>query len=320
MKFSEKWLREWVNPSVSTQELAEQLTMAGLEVAAITPVAGSFSNVLVGKVLQVETHPNAERLHICQIQISQEQPALTIICGAKNVRPDLKVAVAIIGSVLPNNFKIKKAKLRGVESYGMICSSSELGLSNESAGIMELPNNAPIGIELSEYLELDDNIITIELTPNRSDCLSINGLARELATINKCKLKSPKFSSITSGCKDTFPISISAKSGCPRYVGRVIRDVNQSAQTPLWITEKLRRSDIKTISAIVDITNYVMLELGQPLHAFDLAKLDTKINVRYAGTKEKLTLLDGQELQLTQQTLVIADQSKALAMAGVMGG
>ena len=319
MKFSEQWLREWVNPKISTTKLTEQLTMAGLEVGTVTSVAEDFTDVVVGEVLDVQPHPNAERLQLCTVKIAP-QKTLSIVCGAKNVRPHLKVAIATIGANLPNNIKIKKAKLRGIESYGMICSISELGLAKTSTGIMELPKNAPLGKGLREYLNLNDKAIEIELTANRGDCLSIAGIAHEVATINKCKIKAPISKKIPTKIKDTFPIYITAKAGCPRYVGRIIHGINPQVPTPIWIQERLRRSDINAISPVVDITNYVMLELGQPLHAFDLAKLHTNIQVRYAKAKEAITLLDGQKLKLDEQTLVIADSKKALAIAGVMGG
>jgi phenylalanyl-tRNA synthetase beta chain len=319
MKFSEQWLREWVNPKISTSELTEQLTMAGLEVGAITPVAEDFTGVIVGEVLDIQPHPNAERLRLCTVKIAP-QKTLSIICGAKNVRPHLKVAVATIGANLPNNLKIKKAKLRGIESSGMICSLSELGLAKTSTGIMELPKNAPIGKELREYLNLNDKSIEIELTPNRGDCLSIAGIAREVSVINNTKIKVPISKKTVTKIKDTFPIYITAKGACSRYVGRIIRGLNPKIQTPIWIQERLRRSDINAISPIVDITNYVMLELGQPLHAFNLAKLNTNIQVRYAKAKEAITLLNEQKLKLDEQTLVIADSKTPLAIAGVMGG
>lgn len=319
MKFSEQWLREWVNPHISTAELAAQLTMAGLEISSITPVAADFTGVVVGEILDAKQHPNAERLKICTVKISPQE-SLTIVCGAKNARSGLKVAVAKVGAVLPNGLKIKKAKLRGVDSGGMICSVSELGLEKTSEGIMELPKNASVGKELRQYLKLDDNCFEVELTPNRGDALSIAGIAREVAAINKCKINMPRFKKTSAHLKDKFPIHITAKAACPHYVGCIIKDIDPKAQTPMWMQERLRRSSINTISPIVDVANYVMLELGQPLHAFDLTKLNTNIQVRYASANETIILLDGREVKLNEQTLVIADHKKVLAIAGVMGG
>lgn len=319
MKFSEQWLRLWVNPKIDTNKLTEQLTMAGLEVDSIAPVALPFTNVVVGKVLTVKPHPNAERLRICEVNVGAKQN-LTIVCGAKNVCADLKVAVALLGALLPGDLKIKKAKLRGIESCGMICSAQELGLGKSSDGIMELPSDAPLGKDLRTYFKLDDNTIEIELTPNRGDCLSIAGIAREIAVINRCQYECPKTKNITAAITDKFPIHVTAKSACPRYIGRVIRNINNTAKTPLWMQERLRRSEINAISPVVDVTNYVMLELGQPLHAFDLAKLHGGIQVRYAKAKETIILLDGQKLTLNDKVLVIADEKKAMALAGVMGG
>jgi len=318
MKFSEKWLHEWVDPKVDADQLANRLTMAGLE-ATVHPVAEEFSNVVVGQILDVKPHPNAERLSICQVKVGTKK-ILTIICGAKNVRPDLKVAVALPGAVLPADLKIKRVKLRGVESCGMICSSSELGLTKSSIGIFELPQDAPVSKDLYKYLELSDHIIEVDITPNRGDCLSIAGIAREVSTINRCVGKFPSIHDISANITDTLPIQISAKPACPRYIGRIIRGIESGAETPLWISERLRRSDINPISPVVDVANYVMLELGQPLHIFDLAKVHKNIQVRYAKAKESITLLNGQQLKLDERALVIADDQKALALAGIMGG
>jgi phenylalanyl-tRNA synthetase beta chain len=318
MKFSEKWLREWVNPEIDTQKLVHQVTMAGLEVDGVEQVAGSFTGVVVGHVLSVEKHPDAEKLSVCRVTNGQDE--FQVVCGAPNVRANLKVPFAMIGAVLPGDFAIKKAKLRGVESMGMLCAEAELGLSDASDGLMELSADAPVGKSLREYLVLDDVVIEVDLTPNRSDCLCIAGLAREVAVLNRKELKSVKIAAHEAVVKDTFPVTLSAPDACPKYVGRVIRDINPEAETPVWMKEKLRRSGVRSIDPVVDVTNYVMIELGQPMHAFDLDKLDGKIDVRMAKLGEKLTLLDGQEVALRSDTLVIADKGKALAMAGIMGG
>lgn len=319
MKFSEQWLRSFVDPQISTADLAEKLTMAGLEIESIVPAALDFRGVVVGEVLEVEKHPDADKLHICKVDVAAEE-VLEIVCGARNVRTGLKVAVAKVGAVLPENFKIKQAKLRGVVSSGMLCSESELGLAKTSAGIMELPKDAGVGGDFREYLEINDNIIDVSITPNRGDCLSIRGMAREVAALTKAELNSINIEDVTATISDNFNVEIKAQSECSHYCGRVIKGVNSKAATTLWMQERLRRSGINTISAIVDITNYVMLELGQPLHAFDLDKLHGKISVRHAKAQEKLTLLDQQELTLNERDVVIADQNEALALAGVMGG
>jgi len=322
MKFSESWLRELVSPKLTTQELEAQLTMAGLEVDGVEAVAADFTGIVVGEVVKREQHPDADKLSLCQVSDGKEM--FQIVCGAGNVREGLKIPFAKIGAVLPSadgkGFKIKKAKLRGVESFGMLCAEAEMGMSDSSDGLMELPNDAPLGKDIREYLQLDDTIIEVDLTPNRADCLSINGLAREVGTLNKEDVFEQEIAEVASVIDDTVAVSLSAVDACPKYVGRVIKGVNVQAQTPLWMVEKLRRSDIRSIDPIVDVTNFVLLEMGQPMHAFDMAKLDGGINVRMATSGEELTLLGGQEVKLNDDTLVIADQSKALAIAGIMGG
>ena len=319
MKISEQWLREWVNPDVSTQTIADDITMAGLEVDSIEPAAGEFTNILVAKVVSVEKHPDADKLNICKVDAGTGEP-LQIVCGAANVREGLMVACAMIGAVLPGNFKIKKSKLRGVESYGMLCSEKEMGLADSADGLMELPDDAPIGTDIREYLDLNDTIIEVDLTPNRSDCLSIAGVAREVGTLYQCPVNALEVLPVKADIDDSFPVKVSAPSACPRYLGRVIRNVNGRATTPLWMVEKLRRSGIRSLSPVVDITNYVMIELGQPMHAFDLDQLQGGIEVRLAQAGEKLTLLDGKEIECNDKTLLIADESRPLALAGVMGG
>lgn len=318
MKFNEQWLREWVNPNISRQALLEQLTMAGLEVDAVEPVATELVGIVVGLVTQVDPHPDAERLQVCRVDVGAE--LLTIVCGAKNVAVGIKVPTALVGAVLPNGTKIKKAKLRGVSSFGMLCSAAELGLAESAAGLMALPNEGKPGQSVVELLQLDDVSIEIGLTPNRGDCLSLLGISREVSALNRCKIKEPSASIVVAQTDETFPVEILEPKACPRYVGRVLRGINSAATTPLWMTEKLRRCGLRSIHPVVDVTNFVLLELGQPMHAFDISKLSGEIKVRYAGEGEKLTLLDGKEVKLDQKTLVIADQQQALALAGVMGG
>ncbi|GLU40093.1 phenylalanine--tRNA ligase subunit beta [Pseudomonas sp. NBRC 100443] len=318
MKFSEQWLRSWVNPQVSRDELVARLSMAGLEVDAVIPVAGAFSGVVVGEVLSTEQHPDADKLRVCQVSNGSE--TFQVVCGAPNVRPGLKIPFAMIGAELPGDFKIKKAKLRGVESNGMLCSAKELEISDDNAGLMELAADAPVGASIRDYLELDDASIEIGLTPNRGDCLSLTGLAREVGALYSAPVTFVDVKPVAPGIDDVRPIELLAPNACPRYLGRVIRNVDLSKPTPLWMVERLRRSDIRSIDAAVDITNYVMLELGQPMHAFDLDEIKGGIRVRMAEEGEKLVLLDGQEVALRTDTLVIADHERALAMAGVMGG
>ena len=318
MKFSKAWLSELLNFEIDTAKLAEQLTMVGLEVAEVKPVAGDFCGVIVGEIIEVSSHPNADKLTVCRVNVGESEP-LIIVCGAANVRPKLKIPVAVVGAILPNNFKIKKAKLRSVESCGMMCSAVELGLAETSSGLLELLDDAPVAMDLRQYLMLDDATIEIELTPDRGDCLSIVGIAREVAAINRIKRSQLKPANIiTQG--PSLPVVIKAPDACPHYCGRIIRGINNQITTPIWIQERLRRSGIGIINPVVDVANYVMLELGQPLHAFDLAKLDEKIQVRYAALGEKITLLDGSKIELNAKTLVIADNSQVLAVAGIMGG
>lgn len=318
MKFSEQWLRGWVSPQVSRDELVARLSMAGLEVDSVTPAAGAFSGVVVGEVLSTEQHPDADKLRVCQVSNGSE--TFQVVCGAPNVRPGLKIPFAMIGAQLPGDFKIKKAKLRGVESNGMLCSQSELQVGEGNDGLMELPADAPVGQDFRVWLELDDVSIEVDLTPNRGDCLSLAGLAREVGALYAAPVSVPAVAEVPVAHDEVRPVEVLAASACPRYLGRVIRNVDLSRPTPLWMAERLRRSDIRSIDAAVDITNYVMIELGQPLHAFDLAEINGGIRVRMAEEGEKLVLLDGQEVSLRADTLVIADHQRALAIAGVMGG
>lgn len=320
MKLSEQWLREWVNPHLNVKQLAEQMTLAGLEVAAIHPVAGTFNKVVVGEVLSIKPHPDAKRLHVCEVNVGTHQ-ALQIVCGAKNCRAGLKVAVAKVGAQLPHDISIKAATLRGVVSEGMLCSSSELALTEISSesGILELPENAPVGKDIHDYLQLNDYCLDVHLTPNRGDCLSVKGLARDIAAMTQETMTALHFVEQTAVINDKMNIQVAVSEACPYYAGRIIRDIDTQAKTPLWMQERLRRSGVRSIHPVVDVTNYVMLELGQPLHAFDLKKLSGELTVRYAHQKESITLLNEKEVVLDQQSLVIADENQVQAIAGVMG-
>lgn len=318
MKFSEQWLRSWANPAADRDALVAKLSMVGLEVDSVTPVAGAFHGVVVGEILSAEQHPDADKLRVCQVSNGSE--TFQVVCGAPNARPGIKVPFAMIGAELGDDFKIKKAKLRGVESFGMLCSASELKISDDHSGLMELAADAPVGTDIREYLGLDDVVIEIGLTPNRGDCLSLAGLAREVGAVYGCEVQPVTIQPVAPAHDETRPVELLAPQACPRYLGRVIRNVDLSRPTPLWMVERLRRSDIRSIDPAVDVTNYVMLELGQPMHAFDLNEIRGGIRVRMAEQGEKLVLLDGQEVTLSADTLVIADHERPLAIAGVMGG
>ena len=318
MKVSEIWLREWVNPLMDAQQLAALLTMAGLEVDSINPVAGVFEGVVIAEVIKCQPHPQADKLSLCDVKTDTEH--LNIVCGAANVRKGLKVALAKKGAVLPGGMIIKETKLRGELSQGMLCSASELGLTDTSEGIIELDENAPLGQDLRTYLFLNDFVLDIDLTPNRADCLSIQGIAREVAAITQTPLTLPAKKTIPPMLDECKVVHLQANESCSYYSGRVIRGVDMNVPTPLWMRERLRRSGVRSINPIVDITNYVMLELGQPMHAFDLNQINGDITVRLSKQGENLTLLDGQQITLTEDILVIADNHQLLALAGVMGG
>ncbi|RLA58625.1 MAG: phenylalanine--tRNA ligase subunit beta [Gammaproteobacteria bacterium] len=318
MNISEQWLREWVSPELTTEELAHQLTMAGLEVDAIEPVAGDFSGVVVAQIISTEQHPDADKLRVCQVNTGTD--TVQIVCGAPNARAGLKAPLARVGAVLPGDFKIKQAKLRGMESQGMLCAEQELRLSEASNGLMELATDAPVGADIRDYLQLDDKAIEIGLTPNRADCLGIAGIAREVGLLNSMSVTTLAYDNVSESIQDTFPVELQAADRCPRYVGRVIKGVDVSRPSPLWLREKLRRCGVRSIDAVVDVTNYLLLELGQPMHAFDFDKLHGGIVVRMAHQGESLELLDGQTIELQPDTLVIADHSVPVAMAGIMGG
>ncbi|HAV5534136.1 phenylalanine--tRNA ligase subunit beta [Acinetobacter baumannii] len=318
MKISENWLRTWVNPAIDSDTLSDQLTMLGLEVDELAPVAKPFTGVVVGEVLTVEQHPDADRLRVTTVNIGSGEP-LQIVCGAPNVRAGMKAPVATIGAILPGDFKIKKGKLRGVESQGMLCGASEIDLEDKIDGLLELPDDAPVGVNIREYLKLDDNVIDISITPNRGDCFSIRGIAREVAVINQLQMNEPEIKSVDATITDEKKVVINT-DGAPRYLGRVIKNVNVKAATPEWMEQALARSGIRTHSILVDVTNYVLMELGQPMHAFDLAKIEGTVHVRQAKPQEKLQLLNDQEVELQEDVMVIADDQKALAIAGIMGG
>lgn len=319
MKINESWLRDLVDPSMDANALGELLTMAGLELDGTEPAAPPFSGVIVARIAEIEQHPNADKLRVCQVDTGEG--ALTqVICGAANARQGLTVAMATVGAVLPGDFRIKKAKLRGIESFGMLCSAAELGLAESAEGIMELPDDVAPGTDFRDWMNLDDIVFDIDLTPNRADCLSLQGVAREVSALTGAPLNLPEIETVAAASETTLPVELDATSACPRYVGRMMTGVNTKAETPLWMQEKLRRCGIRSLSPVVDVTNFVMLELGQPMHAFDADKLQGGIRVRRAESGEQLELLDGKVVELDSDTLVIADHGQALAIAGVMGG
>ncbi|MCK3657198.1 phenylalanine--tRNA ligase subunit beta [Pasteurellaceae bacterium Pebbles2] len=319
MKFSEQWVREWVNPAINTEQLCDQITMLGLEVDGVEAVAGEFNGVVVGEVVECAQHPDADKLRVTKVNVGGER-LLDIVCGAPNCRQGLKVACAVEGAVLPGDFKIKKTKLRGQPSEGMLCSFSELGISEDHNGIIELPADAPVGTDFRQYLQLNDNAIEISLTPNRADCLSIAGIAREIGVVNKLAVNAPQFDVVPVTHNEVVNIELNAPEACPRYLLRSVKNVNVKASSPMWLKEKLRRCGIRSIDPVVDITNYILLEFGQPMHAFDAAKVTQPVQVRMAKEGEELVLLDGTTAKLQSNTLVIADQKGALAMAGIFGG
>jgi len=318
MKYNETWLREWVQPEIEADALLEQLTMAGLEVDGTTPVAGSFAGVVVGRVLAAEPHPNADKLSVCEVD--DGEGTHQVVCGAPNVRAGLTTAFARIGAVLPGDFKIRKAKLRDVVSHGMLCSAAELELGDDHDGILELPDDLMPGADLRQVLDLDDRIVEMELTPNRGDCLSIRGLAREVGVLNDAPVTAPAIEPTAAACDDSLEVRLEDADGCPRYLGRVIRGVDIARPSPRWLQERLRRVGLRSIDAVVDVTNLVMMELGQPMHAFDLGQLAAPIVVRRSVAGETLTLLDGREVTFDDRTLLITDANGPVAIAGVMGG
>ena len=320
MLFTEEWLRQYCNPQLSTEELAETLTMAGLEVEEVTSVAPAFTGVVVAEVLACRDHENSDHLHVCEVNAGTGE-TLQIVCGAPNVRAGIKVACATIGAVLPGDFKIKKSKLRGVVSMGMLCSARELGISEEHNGIWILPEDAPIGTDIREYARLDDSKIEIKLTPNRGDALSVTGVARDLHAVTGAPLVMPAMDPVPATCECVKPVVIEAPDLCGRFTGRVIRNLNPAAETPQWMRDRLERAGMRHISALVDISNYVMLELGRPTHFFDLAKLEgDRITVRWAREGESLKLLNEQTVELTPYYGVVCDGDTPSCIAGIMGG
>lgn len=319
MKFSESWLRQFVNPDLSSEALAELLTMAGLEVEERGPVAPPFNNVVVGHVLSVTKHPDADRLNVCEVDAGEGAPR-QIVCGASNVAVGLNVPCALPGAVLPGDFKIKEAKVRGVPSAGMLCAAAELGLAKESDGLMILAADAKPGTPLRELLGLDDICLELKLTPNRPDCLGLLGLAREVSALTNTPVKTPDIKAVAPMHQQTVPVSIEAADLCGRFTGRIIKGVNAKAQTPAWMTQALERCGLRPISALVDISNYVMLELNRPNHVFDLNAVQGGLTVRWANAAEKLTLLGGAEVSLDARYGVIADAAGAISLAGIMGG
>ena len=302
MKFSENWLREFVDFDISTAQLVDELTMAGLEVDAVEPVAADFEGIVVGEILEVSPHPDADKLVVCSVSSGDEQHQ--VVCGAPNARPGIRVPYARVGARLPD-LKIRKAKLRGVESSGMLCSERELGLSDSHEGLMELAGDAPVGTDIREYLGLNDSMIELDLTPNRADCFGMLGVGRETALIARAPLKSVEVDAVPAAIEDVFGVELAAGEACPRFAGRVIRGIDLDAETPLWMKEKLRRSGIRSIDPVVDVTNFVMMELGQPMHAYDLDRLSGKIVVRMSRAGDKVKLLDGSEVELQPETLFV---------------
>lgn len=318
MKFSEAWLREWVDPGLSRDALLKQLTMAGLEVNGVEPVAGEFSNVVVARIDTCEAHPNADKLALCTV--NDGEATHQVVCGAPNARAGLVTAFARVGAVLGADFKIKKAKLRGVESFGMLCSAAELAYGDDHDGILELDPEFALGTPVRDALKLDDITVDLDLTPNRGDCLSLKGIAREVGVLNNATVTYPEITPVPASVDKQVKVILKNPAGCPRYLGRVIKGIDLSRPTPTWMRDRLQRCGLRSIDAVVDVTNYVLIELGQPMHAFDLHQLSGDIVVRLAERGEKLILLDGQEIELDAQTLLITDASGPVAMAGVMGG
>jgi phenylalanyl-tRNA synthetase beta chain len=318
MIFNKLWIDEWVKNDLNAEELSDMITMAGLEVDSVNDVADNFDGVVVGKVLECVPHPDSDHMHVTKVEVGGGQ-IFQIVCGAPNCREGLKVCASLIGAHV-NGITIKKAKLRGVESNGMLCSFKELGMSEESNGIVELPEDAPLGMDIREYFKLNDKAIDVDLTSNRPDCLGMSGIAREIAVLLGKKFEYPKVEKVAPTINDIFTVEVEDKAACPRYISRVVRGVNQKAKSPLWMVERLRRCGIRSVSPIVDVTNYVMLEYSQPLHSFDLNKIHDKIIVRKAHQDEPMTVLSGDEVKLKDNTLIIADSTGPVAMAGIFGG
>ena len=319
MKVPYSWLAEWVDVPWDARELGSRLTMAGFELEALDSAAPEFSGVVVAEILSAERHPQADKLQVCSVSMGQGAP-LQIVCGASNARAGLKTALATVGAKLPGDLSIKAAKLRGAESFGMLASAKELGLAEASAGIVELPADAPVGKSVRDYLQLDDSVLELNVTPNRGDALSIIGIAREVAALAGAKLTGPKLDPVQARHRDKFAVHLDAPAGCPKFVGCIIRGVDNRAATPMWMRERLRRAGVRSISPVVDVTNYVLFELGQPMHAYDLAKLRGEVRVRMARSGEQITLLDGKTVQAESDVLLITDRDGPVGLAGIMGG
>ncbi|WP_101047598.1 phenylalanine--tRNA ligase subunit beta [Macromonas nakdongensis] len=324
MQFPESWLREFCNPSLTSQQLADTLTMAGLEVEECVPVAPPFTQIVVGAIVAAEQHPNADRLRVCQVDAGTGE-LLQIVCGAPNARVGIKVPCALVGAELPPGedgkpFKIGKGKLRGVESFGMLCSARELKLSEENAGLLELPLDAPVGQSVREYLKLDDQLFTLKLTPNLAHCLSVYGIAREVAALTGAPLNAPTFQAVPVQHADVLPVQVHAPDLCGRFTGRIVRGINPQAATPPWMVDRLARCGQRSVSALVDISNYVMFELGRPSHIFDLDKIHGGLQVRWGKAGETLKLLNGNTVAVDETVGVIADEQAVESLAGIMGG
>jgi len=319
MKFSENWLRELVPLNATRDELRHKLTMAGLEVEGVEAIGGPLEGIVVAEIVECSAHPNADKLRVCQVATGTGE-TVQIVCGAPNARAGLKAPLATVGATMPNGMQIKKAALRGIDSFGMLCSAKELGIDADASGLLELPGDAPVGTPLANYLHLPDAAIEIKLTPNRPDCLSVQGVARDVAAIFGVPAAVPAIATIAATTMHERKVELHAGADCPRYCGRLIEGIDASVQTPFWMAERLRRSGLRPISLLVDVTNYVLLEMGQPLHAFDNTTLTGTIGVRRARAGESLKLLDESEVKLDSEFLVITDVDKPVALAGIMGG
>ncbi|MGH8326166.1 MAG: phenylalanine--tRNA ligase subunit beta, partial [Steroidobacteraceae bacterium] len=319
MRVSYQWLGEWVPIPWDARELGERLTMAGFEVEAVALAAPAFTGVVVAEILETAPHPKADKLRVCRVSTGRGEPR-QIVCGAANASAGLLSALAEPGAVLPGGVRIETTKLRGIESQGMLCSGKELGLDEASAGILELPPDAPAGVPLREYLALDDAVLEINVTANRGDAQSILGIAREVAALGGRPLAGPAIDAVAAHTTGAIAVYLDAAAACPKFAGRVIRGVNNHAPTPCWMRERLRRAGLRSLSAVVDVTNYVMLELGQPMHAYDVAHLRGDVRARLASAGESIQLLDGRTVALEPDMLVIADAQGAIGIAGIMGG
>lgn len=319
MKFAVSWLEEWVNSKLSAEELAERITAAGLEVDSLESDGEGLDGVVIAEVVEVARHPDADRLSVCKVS-SGSRDTVDVVCGAPNVEAGMRTPLAVPGTRLPNGMKLRRSKIRGVVSNGMLCSAIEIGLGAESDGILRLPDDAPVGEPLADYLGLPDTVIDADITPNRGDCFCVLGIARDVAALTAEPLKGPEMHPVAASIDTAYPVERPVPDACPRFAHRVVRNIDGKARSPLWMTERLRRSGLRAIHPVVDVTNYVMLELGQPLHAYDMAKLQGPVRPRYAKAGEKVRLLDEREVELNTDTVVITDDSGPIGMAGIMGG